>query len=954
MRKIYIIGTVLIAILIIGMCVYLSIEDRYAFEEFEYSTPLRKDDALRDIPFNKKDGQAYVISNVLTENKVAALTFDDVPSSETANKIMDILDKRDFKATFFIKGSRVYEEPDLPRIILERGHFVGNASMTGDKNFDKLAIDDMIKEFSETNELIENSSGFFPIYFRSEGSYNNNVLFAAGSVGLKAAVPYTVRIDGNTILDKDKADRFVRYTKRGSVIAVDASKTENLFDMLELLSESAKSVGMNFISINELERMHNPDLKTSYNFDSGENQDYGVLRRVNSAENIAVLTFDGIGDEKFVIDILDALDKAGVKALFFVSGEEVEQKTSLVKKIIERGHEIGSNLMSGKNIDLMNFDETYAEVKNANQVFMDKLGFIPKYIRPKNGRTNKFIVNIAKHTKQIVMTYSNNPLDKNMISAAQISELVVEKIRKGDIIILNGDTNREVINSIELINNGLKERDFRLVSFETLYNSPRYIAELPKEKNVKKVQNNNKVEKSKKQEKEKKSKNLEKTEKQLEKVVYVNEPNVKYSDEVFSYARTTAKKVSLTFDGLGDEDMLDGILASLEKSNIKATFFIPTSKISDNVQLVKKIQNKGHEIGLNTSSKAGADNADYSTAYNDILKGINDFKNNLGIDFKYVRPAFGKYGHKLLKAASVLDKKVVTYSKNPLDRRMISVDEIMDYIQKKITRGEIILLNADTNPAVIDAIPKIADFVRDIGYDFTTIDDLYKGQYEVKSFEEIPNHDAIKINYRLPDTPPKFIEKIPNKNNTVFITFDDWGGDKVITKILDTLEKKGVKASFFLRAAGVENNVNLAKAISEGGHDVASHTYSHTDIIDLSKEALEEDLYKAHKVITEAIQRCPELFMRPPRLYEDKDSLRIVKAMGYRGILSADVSSHDWEAGLSAESIKNDILSRTESGTVIILHMLDDAKGYEILDDLIDKLRERGFSFGKISDYIGN
>ncbi len=120
----------------------------------------------------------------------------------------------------------------------------------------------------------------------------------------------------------------------------------------------------------------------------------------------------------------------------------------------------------------------------------------------------------------------------------------------------------------------------------------------------------------------------------------------------------------------------------------------------------------------------------------------------------------------------------------------------------------------------------------------------------------------------------------------------------------------------------------------------------------MRKEEIQEDLYKAHKVITEAIQRCPELYMRPPRLYEDVDSLRAVKAMGYQAIMSADVSSHDWDEGLSAESIKNDILSRTKSGTVIILHLLDDAKGYEILGDLIDQLRAKGFSFGKISEYI--
>ena len=935
MKKIYIIGTVLIGILIIITSVYLSIKDRDAYEEFSYSTPLReREENNGDIAFPKKDGQAYVISNIVTSNKVCALTIDDVPSIEIAEEIMDILDKYSFKATFFIKGSRVYEEPELPEIILQRGHFIGNAALKNNNEFDKLSLDEMIKEFSMTNELIEDSAGYAPVYFRINGSYSDDVLSAAYSADLKAAVPYTVRIDADTIQNEEKADRFVRYTKRGAVIAVNASKTENLSQMLSYLSESSKKFGLNFISISELEKLHNPNLIENYNFDSEDGGQSDILKRVNTAENIATLTFDGLGDEKMLSGILDALDEKNIKALFFVSGLEAEENPELIKKIIERGHTVGSNLMTGSNIDTMNFDETYAEVKEANEIFKSNFGFTPKYIRPKNGRTNAFISSISKHTNQIAMTYSNNPLDKNMISASDISTLVVEKIKRGDIIILNADTNEEVIKAIGLINDGLNEKGFKLVTFEYLYNSPKYVegtVKITKKEASSASQGNSAV-------------NGEET--------FVEEPDIEYSREVFSYADTTAKKVSLTFDGLGDDKMVGDILDALEASDITATFFIPTAKISDNKELIEKIKSKGHEIGLNTSSKAGTEDADYSTAYNDVKKGIDDFKNILNMDIDYIRPAFGKYNDKLLKAVSVFNKKLVTYSKNPLDRRMISADEIMEYIEKKITRGEIILLNADTNPAVIEAIPRIAGFIRDIGYDFTTVSDLYNGQYQVKKFEDIEGSDSIKINYYLPDTPPEFINNIPNDENKVFITFDDWGGDKVVTKILDTLEEKGVKATFFLRAAGVENNPNLAKAIAEGGHDVANHTYAHSDIIDMSKEEIQEDLYKAHKVITEAIQRCPELYMRPPRLYEDVDSLRAVKAMGYQAIMSADVSSHDWDEGLSAESIKNDILSRTKSGTVIILHLLDDAKGYEILGDLIDQLRAKGFSFGKISEYI--
>ncbi len=938
MKKIYIIGTIVIVFLIIAVSIYFSIRERYAYEEFAYSTPLRENtDDSSGVNFGKQDGKAYVISNVKTSKKVAALTFDNVPSIEVANEIMDILDEKGYKGTFFVQGSRIYEEPDLPKIITERGHFVGNATLTGAKDFDKLSIDDMIKEFSTTSELIEKSSGYLPIYFRINGIYSENVLYSANASSLIAGVPYTVRIDANTIKDKDKAERFVKYLKIGSVIDVDTSKTENLSNMLKLLTESSKDAGLNYISIKELEKLHNPNVNAnSVDEDTSSSKD--VLRRINVADNLATLTFDGVGDEKFITDILAELDKANVKALFFVSGEEVEAKTDIIKKIISKGHEVGSNLMSGRNIDTFDFDETYSEVTEANQVFLEKLGFTPKYIRPKNGKTNKFISQVAKHTKQIFMTYSNNPLDKNMISANEISSLVVSKIKKGDIIILNADTNREVINAIPLISSGLDKKGFKLVSFNTLYNSPRYVASISKiEKDEKKA--------------EKQAQSNGKPANNADVEVEVEEPNVDYDKEVFSYAHTTAKKVALTFDGIGDGSLINGILDELDKAKIKATFFVPNSEISKNAEIIKTIKAKGHEIGLNTTSKAGAEDASYSTAYKDISGGINSFK-ELGIDFKYIRPAFGKYGDMLLKASSVLDKKVVTYSKNPLDKRMISADQIMEYIQKKITRGEIILLNADTNPAVIQSIPRIVDFVRDIGYDFTTIDDLYNGQYQVKSFEEIENHDKIKINYHFPDTPPKFVTQIPNNENKVFITFDDWGGDKVITSILDTLEQKGVKASFFLRAAGVENNMNLAKAISDAGHDVASHTYSHTDIIEMSKEDLENDLYKAHKIITEAIQRCPELFMRPPRLYEDVESLRTVKAMGYHAIMSSDVSSHDWEEGLSAESIKNDILTRTKSGTVIIMHLLDDAKGHEILGDLIDKLRAKGFTFGKISEYI--
>ena len=62
---------------------------------------------------------------------------------------------------------------------------------------------------------------------------------------------------------------------------------------------------------------------------------------------------------------------------------------------------------------------------------------------------------------------------------------------------------------------------------------------------------------------------------------------------------------------------------------------------------------------------------------------------------------------------------------------------------------------------------------------------------------------------------------------TIFLTFDDWGQDESINKLLYVLKKHGVRGTFFVITRNMPNNPNLLRAIAESGNEIGSHTNNH-------------------------------------------------------------------------------------------------------------------------------
>ncbi|MNO53879.1 Peptidoglycan-N-acetylglucosamine deacetylase [compost metagenome] len=420
-----------------------------------------------------------------------------------------------------------------------------------------------------------------------------------------------------------------------------------------------------------------------------------------------------------------------------------------------------------------------------------------------------------------------------------------------------------------------------------------------------------------------------------------------------SFVYTARKELSLTFNGMGDKDTMTRLLDELDKYGIKATFFLPGMRVAEEPDIANEIVARGHEIENNTLNQLDLSKLDYERVYKEIKLSNDVIEKETGVRPKYVRSKTGDHSDDLLLITAQLGMKAtVSYNINPKDRDMKSAKEIGDYVRRYISRGGIITLNTDINPEIISSIQYIASAADEIGYKLITLDELVENGGFRKPLEQIPGWDAAKIDTNYENAKYELIYKVNTNKRHITLTFDDFGSDRTVTEILDILAEHDVKATFFLRARGVEDNPNLARAMVEEGHEVANHSYTHPVVTSLTPEELQEDLVKAHQVITEAIQEQPVMLFRPPTGVVDDTRAKAIAAVGYPEIAMYDVTTLDWDISNSADDIVNKIMEKTENGSVILLHMLDDIHTIEALPRVLEGLKKKGFTFVKMSELI--
>ncbi len=189
----------------------------------------------------------------------------------------------------------------------------------------------------------------------------------------------------------------------------------------------------------------------------------------------------------------------------------------------------------------------------------------------------------------------------------------------------------------------------------------------------------------------------------------------------------------------------------------------------------------------------------------------------------------------------------------------------------------------------------------------------------------------------------------PNSKHIAFTCNVDWGNE-VLPDILETLEKEDIKITFFITGRWAEKFPDLMQNIVDAGHEIGSHGYEHLDYGSLSFEKNEEQIRKAHEILSKHTNKNITFFAPPSGSYNE-NTLIASNKLGYKTILWT-IDTIDWRAGSTKDIIIDRVLKKENfNGAIVLMHPMPETA--KALPDLINALREKGLEIGRVSDILG-
>lgn len=177
------------------------------------------------------------------------------------------------------------------------------------------------------------------------------------------------------------------------------------------------------------------------------------------------------------------------------------------------------------------------------------------------------------------------------------------------------------------------------------------------------------------------------------------------------------------------------------------------------------------------------------------------------------------------------------------------------------------------------------------------------------------------------------------------LTFDDGPHPNYTAQLLDGLKKRGVKATFFVTGEHAELHPEIIKRMSEEGHCVGNHTYSHMQLKASNKEAFKQELIKTNEIIT-GITGEEVLYVRPPYGTWDK---KFETELNMFPVLWS-VDPLDW-CSSNVSCITEKVVNKVKENDIILMHDYYDTSVTAALK-IVDELLEEGFEFVTVEEIL--
>ena len=188
---------------------------------------------------------------------------------------------------------------------------------------------------------------------------------------------------------------------------------------------------------------------------------------------------------------------------------------------------------------------------------------------------------------------------------------------------------------------------------------------------------------------------------------------------------------------------------------------------------------------------------------------------------------------------------------------------------------------------------------------------------------------------------PETVWRIHKRAHTVYLTFDDGPIPEVTPWVLDTLDRYGIKATFFCVGQNVERHPELFAEVKRRGHSVGNHTMNHLQGAHVTTRTYLHNVFRAHDLIGSTLFRPPHGLLR----WGQSKVLRSRFA-----IIMYDLVTRDYSSKLTPDRVVDNVRRYARNGSIIVFH--DSLKAWHNLEQALPRAIEwlisQGYSFESI------
>jgi peptidoglycan/xylan/chitin deacetylase (PgdA/CDA1 family) len=203
-----------------------------------------------------------------------------------------------------------------------------------------------------------------------------------------------------------------------------------------------------------------------------------VISRRDTVCRAVALTFDDGPDPDVTPQLLELLRRHGVPATFFVAGGRAERHPGLIREILSRGHTLGNHSYHHDPLLMLRSREKLRDEVARTQDVLSAFAVRPLTFRPPVGITNPRLPGILRELGMYCVNFSCRAFDRGNRRIAGLGEIILKKVRPGDIILLHdvAPKGREGIEEwlaeMERIVSGLKRQGYQVRSLSELIDRP--------------------------------------------------------------------------------------------------------------------------------------------------------------------------------------------------------------------------------------------------------------------------------------------------------------------------------------------------------------------------------------------------------------------------------------------------------------------------------------------------